>query len=79
MRLHLENTMHEWWKQGEWVNYYTIGTSVIEISSSWRHTIGLRLLGVESCSLSNCNALSTRLNIFYGITVIIEYIDIVGG
>ena len=43
--------MHEWWEQGEWVNY----TSVIEISSSRRHTIGLLLMGVESCHLSNCN------------------------
>ena len=54
--------MPEWWKPGEWVNYYTIGTSVIEISSSWRHPIGLRLLGVESCGLSICNALSTWLS-----------------
>ena len=29
MCLHLVNTMHECWKQGGWVNYYTIGASVI--------------------------------------------------
>ena len=62
LTLHLENTMHEGFKQGEWVNYYTIETSVIKITSSWRHPIGLRLLGVESWGLSNCNALSTCLS-----------------
>ena len=35
--------------------------------------------GVEPCGLSNCNSLSTRLSTFFGITVIIEHIDIVGG